>query len=173
LNLACDKLLHLGRGLGAKILVELLEVETDGIQRMGNWNLGVYDNSYSGKIPLKPIQKLASGFTNLYYLGRSEVEPPANLLRMIPIGGWCYDALAPAVKENIEDHYTAFEVLKFFCDLNKITLQDAAAPVALNPERRNHMFYPISVFQLDSFIVSFCGWLTCCFLVSLSPPFLL
>jgi hypothetical protein len=72
---------------------------------------------------------------------------------MTPMGGWCYDALQ-TVKSNIEGHCTACEVLKSFYNVNQITLPDAAAMVALHPERRNHMFYQMPVFQLDSFRAS-------------------
>ena len=52
---------HLGRQLGAKIL-EMLEIESEEIRRLGNWNPSQQDSSYSTKLPMKPIRRLA-GFT--------------------------------------------------------------------------------------------------------------
>jgi hypothetical protein len=67
LNLVCDKLLHLGRELGGKIL-ELPEVETDGIKRMGNWNLVVFDtfeaNSEASGVYKSTISWLFRGGTS-------------------------------------------------------------------------------------------------------------
>jgi hypothetical protein len=75
------------------------------------------------------------------------------------MGGWCQHALQ-TVKSNIEG-VTAqggWEVLKLFCDLKEIALQDAAVMGMLHPERRNHMLCQMPVFQSDSFRTS-AGWL--------------
>jgi Centromere DNA-binding protein complex CBF3 subunit, domain 2 len=93
LGLACNKLLHLGRNLGAKIL-DLLEEFKEEKRQMGQWSPDVVDNSYSSKLPMRPIRKLA-GYTSttpMYYNKQTVVEPSEELLWMAPIGRWCYDA---------------------------------------------------------------------------------
>jgi Centromere DNA-binding protein complex CBF3 subunit, domain 2 len=65
LGLPMNKLLHIGRNIGAKIL-ELLEEEDEAIRKMGQWNPSVFDNSYSAKLPIGPMQKLAG------YQGKSQ-----------------------------------------------------------------------------------------------------
>jgi hypothetical protein len=152
LGLSCDKLLHLGRGLGAKLL-ELLYEEIEEIKRMGCWGMSIYDNSYSGKIPLGPITKLA-GCSNLYQLVRGNVEVPDELLRETPMGAWCYDALEEVKESGATGHTTANQVLLFFCRLNRICIQDAAAMVVLHPERKVHCMYTMPCFLGTAFQVS-------------------
>ena len=155
LSLSCDKLLHLGRGLGAKLL-ELLNEEIEEIRRMGWWNMGVYDNSYSGKIPLGPIMKLA-GCCNLYQLVRGNVDVPVSLLRATPMGSWCYDAFEELKESSAGEgggsHTTAYQVLLFFCAINLICIQDAAAMVVLHPDRRAHCLFSMPCFLGDEFKV--------------------
>ncbi len=62
LNIMCNKILHLGRNVGTRIL-ELLEEEAEEIRRMGQWNPNMRDHHYSSKLPMGPIRKLA-GFHN-------------------------------------------------------------------------------------------------------------
>jgi Centromere DNA-binding protein complex CBF3 subunit, domain 2 len=83
-----EKLCHLGRKLGVKIL-DLLEEESPEIQRMGNWNPSMMDKSYSSKLPMGPIRKLAgySGNSKMYFNTRTTVEPCDDLLALTPIGG--------------------------------------------------------------------------------------
>ena len=156
LQIICDKLLHLGRNLGSKIL-DLLEEEMEAIRRMGQWNPTVFDNSYSSKIPLGPIRKLAgyTGGCKIYFNTRSTVKPDDVLLRATPIGEWVYQAY-DFVSEAATDgkHQTALHVLRFFTELNEIFLQDTAAMFAMYPERKEHnMFNELSVFAMPEFAV--------------------
>jgi len=57
-HLTCATVLHLGRNMGAKML-DLLKAEGNEIRRMGQWNPSLFDNSYSSKLPMGPIRKLA------------------------------------------------------------------------------------------------------------------
>jgi Centromere DNA-binding protein complex CBF3 subunit, domain 2 len=80
LKMAICKLLHLGRNVGAKLL-ELMEEEDEAIRRMGQWNPSIFDNSYSVKLPMSPIRKLA-GYGNgngLYFNTRTQVFPSDEL----------------------------------------------------------------------------------------------
>ena len=154
LKISCRFLCHLGRKLGARIL-ELLEEESSGIQRMGQWNPSIFDASYSARLPIGPMRKLA-GYTSdgkMYYNPRTKVVPDDELLRMTPIGRWCYDAL-DAVMELTTDgeNQTTISTLKFFCAINTIFLQDAAAMMILHPERKEHpLFDELAVFAAPQF----------------------
>jgi Centromere DNA-binding protein complex CBF3 subunit, domain 2/Transcriptional activator of glycolytic enzymes len=154
LNIACNKLLHLGRNLGSRIL-EMLQEESEEIRRMGQWNPSMQDNCYSSKLPMGPIRKLAGYHSNsrCYFNTRTEVMPDENLLRMCPIGKWSYDALQKVIEKDDGSHQTAVHALKFFCHLNIVFLQDAAAMMCLRPERANHpMFEGMPfLFRSDAF----------------------
>jgi Centromere DNA-binding protein complex CBF3 subunit, domain 2 len=154
LKLAICKLLHLGRNLGAKIL-ELMEEEDEAIRRMGNWNPSIFDNSYSTKLPMSPIRKLA-GFADgnsLYFNTRTTVMPSDELRRMTPFGKWCYDAYAGVIERDTSK-YTVLGFLKFVCEINDVLLQDAAATMVLYPERCDHPIFEIEVFKSTEFQVS-------------------
>lgn len=152
LKLALCKLLHLGRNIGAKLL-ELMEEEDDAIRRMGQWNPSVCDNSYSVKLPMGPIRKLA-GFgdgNSLCFNTRTVVLPSDELRRMTPFGSWCYDAFTGVVMKD-QSKTTALGFLKFMCELNDVLLQDAAAIMVLHPERADHsLFRDMEVFRSPEF----------------------
>jgi hypothetical protein len=161
LHLSSEKILHLGRKLGPKIL-ELLNENSEEIRRMGNWNPSIFDKCYSNKLPQGPIKKLAGfyGSNDRYYLPRSLVHPPEQLLKATPIGTWVYDRLAGIrnvhVKSKKAKHQTAWHSLCFFRELNKIYLQDAAAMTILHPDRKEQMmFRNIGIFTTDEW-TSFC-----------------
>jgi len=154
LGVPYNKLLHLGRNLGAKML-DLLEELKDEKRSMGQWAPDVIDNSYSSKLPMRPIRKLA-GYTSQqapYHNPRSMVEPSMALLRQTPMGSWCYDAyesVCEATRSAMgNNHQTALQVLKFFCYVNKVLVQDAAAMLILYPDRSKN-----SVFQVLPFLAS-------------------
>jgi len=154
LNLPCDKLLHLGRELGSKLL-DLLEEETKEIKRMGQWSDGAWERAHSSKLPLAPIRKVA-GFSKMCFNTRTSIEPPEELLRATPIGAWARDALAAVTEHNMETGKcpAAIAFLQFMCHLNRIFLQDAAATVALHPVRETHpLFGELPVFQEEAWEV--------------------
>jgi Centromere DNA-binding protein complex CBF3 subunit, domain 2 len=156
LNLNLNKVLHLGRNLGSKYL-ELLEAESSEIRKMGQWADGVQDTSYSAKLPMGPIRKLAGffGHTKMYFNTRTDVQPPKELLLQTPIGKWVYD-IYDEITEVAEPgkHMTAICMLRFFIEINKIFMQDAAAIIALYPERADHaLFKEMPCFVSDEFEV--------------------
>lgn len=160
-----NKKLHLGRNIGAKCL-ELLEEEKDAIKALGNWSNGMFENSYSAKLPIGPIRKLA-GFhssNKMYFNTRTSVEPTVELLQKGPFA-FCYavydDALklhnaAVSSKPAQKGHPTALETLKFFHQLNKFFIQDAAAMAVQSPDRVNGhpLFNELPVLQSEEFEVS-------------------
>lgn len=133
---------HLGRQLGAKIL-EMLEVESEEIRRLGNWNPSMQDACYSTKLPMKPIRRLAGYTTSggIYYNKRTVVEVPESLQRDTPIGHWVFDALEKVKSANAigGKHYTAQNFLEFLVELNIVFLQDIAVMCIEHPDRvRSH-----------------------------------
>jgi hypothetical protein len=158
LGIAAIHLVHLGRNLGPKLL-EMLEEESDAIRQLGNWNPSMQDSCYSTKLPMRPIRKLA-GFVQangMHYNPRTMVEVPEELARLTPIGGWAIDAftnIEAAVSEQGLPKFTAYNVLKFLVELNRVFLQDAAAIMVNHPERVSHPLFRLEVFQTDEFLVS-------------------
>lgn len=113
LMIHCPKLLHLGRNLGAKLL-ELLEEDMEEIRRMGQWNPSMFDRSYSSKIPLGPIRKLAGYHSNnkFYFNTRTTVTPDDCLLQSTPIGKWVYIAYRGVLEASVDGgNATACHVL--------------------------------------------------------------
>ena len=161
LQLSCNKLLHLGRGLGAKIL-DFLEEGKEEKRSMGQWSPDVVDNSYSSKLPMGPMRKLAGyhGSTPMYYNTRTVVEPSQELLRSTPIGRFCYNVCSfvgekALASKKVGEHLTALNFLKFLCEINKVFLQDAAAMIIADPEREKHRLYrDLEVLSLPEFQVS-------------------
>jgi Centromere DNA-binding protein complex CBF3 subunit, domain 2/Transcriptional activator of glycolytic enzymes len=156
LKVPCNKLLHLGRNMGARIL-EMLQEEAEEIRRMGQWNPSTQDNCYSSKLPMGPIRKLAGYHSNnkCYFNTRATIMPDDKLLRMCPIGKWSYDALDGVIQNDDEGtKQTALHVLKFMCDLNAVFLQDAAAMMCLHPERSDHVMFESmpSLFRSKEFL---------------------
>ena len=154
-----NKILHLGRNLGSKYL-ELLEAESSEINRMGQWAEGMQQKCYSAKLPMEPIRKLAGFFgkTKIYFNTRTVVEPPDEVLLKTPIGKWVYrvyEGLTEACEPG--KCMTAICFLRFFIEINRIFVQDAAAMIALFPERADHaLFNEMTCFQCNEFKVSEC-----------------
>lgn len=150
---------HLGRQLGAKIL-EMLEVESEEIRRLGNWNPSMQDACYSTKLPMKPIRRLAGYTTSggIYYNKRTVVEVPQSLQQATPIGHWVFDALGNVRAANFAggQHYTAQNFLEFLVELNIVFLQDMAALCIEHPERlHNHKaLEQLTVLRSADFAVS-------------------
>jgi hypothetical protein len=140
---------------------------------MGNWNPSVFDNSYSAKLPMGPMRKLAGyhGNHKLYYDTRTVVEPPECLLRSTPISEWVYDLHAQLIEDpRINDQPTAMFVVNFFMQMNRVFIQDMTAMAVIHPERTEHAVYKeFPVFnstQWDASVRRSHYWvqlLACCF----------
>jgi len=121
---------------------------------MGQWSDGIWEGSHSSKLPFSPykswldmhsiqsfisIRALLLNQKHLYCTTHSSVNG-------------CTLAGVTEAASNTGKHSTALQVLRFFAELNKIYLQDAAAMIALTPSRANHpMFKDIIVFRTDEF----------------------
>lgn len=138
LHMIVSHLAHLGRTLGAKIL-EMLEVESDEIRRLGNWNPSIQDASYSTKLPMKPIRRLAGFATGngLHYNKRTVVQPSQELQQMTPIGKWVFSGLQQVYEANTQGagKYTAQNFLEFMKEINIVFLQDMAVIANEHPAR--------------------------------------
>lgn len=149
---------HLGRQLGAKIL-EMLEIESEEIRRLGNWNPSMQDACYSTKLPMKPIRRLA-GFTTaggIYYNQRTVVVVPLSLQQETPMGKWVFNALNKVKAANMAGAqlYTAQNFLEFLVELNIIFLQDTAALFVEYPGRiqQHKGLEQVAVLKSDQFMV--------------------
>mgnify|MGYP002784412878 CR=1 FL=1 len=149
---------HLGRQLGAKIL-EMLEVESEEIRRLGNWNPSMQDSCYSTKLPMKPIRRLA-GFTTsggMYYNPRTAVTVPTSLQQATPIGRWVFNAMnqVKTMNSNGGQLYTAQNFLEFLTELNIVFLQDMATMMIEHPSRlTNHKgFEQLHILRSNDFMV--------------------
>lgn len=163
LGLPFQKLKHLGRGLGTKIL-EADDVHAEYIRQLGNWNLNATDTSYSAKLPMQPIRN-AAGFVQgngLYCNPRTILEVPEELLRISPLGDPFMDAheriklqVAMSLSRKEKPKFTSLAFLNFIRELNIVFFQDAAAMIAKHPDRRHHPLYQIPCLNSPIFQVRF------------------
>jgi hypothetical protein len=151
LGLPYQKLKHLGRGLGTKIL-EADDVHAEYIRQLGNWNLNATDTSYSSKLLMQPIQN-AAGFVQgngLFCNPRTVLEVPMELLQNSPLGDPFLDAheriklqVSMSLSRKEKPKFTSLAFLNFMRELNIVLFQDAAAMIALHPDRGNHPLYQL------------------------------
>ena len=161
LGLPHQKLKHLGRGLGTKIL-EADDVQAEYIRQLANWNLNCTDTSYSAKLPMQPIRN-AAGFVQgngLYCNPRTAVEVPEELLRESPLGKPFMDShklireqVALSDQRREPARYTSLAFLNFMRELNKVFFQDAAALLIKHPERKHHPLFQIPCLASPQFQV--------------------
>jgi hypothetical protein len=161
LGLPHQKLKHLGRGLGTKIL-EADDVNSEYIRQLGNWNLNCTDTSYSAKLPMQAIRN-AAGFVQgngLYCNPRTILEVPNELLSISPLGGIFMDAhdmikarIRASSRTKEPPQFTALAFLNFIGELNKVFFQDTAAMLVKHPERRHHPLYQLPCLVTQQFQV--------------------
>jgi hypothetical protein len=148
---------HLGRTIGPKIL-ELLEEEAEAIRVLGNWDPKIQETSYSTKLPLGPMRKIAGWIAaqGMYYNPRSQEWPSIPLMKKTPYG-FSFDAYAgvmAAITNHGDGSYTALCFLKLMMNCAKVFLQDAAAMIIKFPERASHPMYSMDCFQGEDWMVS-------------------
>jgi len=162
LGLPHQKLKHLGRGLGTKIL-EADDVEAEWIRQLGNWNMNAMDSAYSTKLPMLAIRN-AAGFVSgngLYCNPRTALEVPEDLLLESPLGN-PFVAAHERIKEQVRQsiarketaRFTSLAFLNFMTELNKVFYQDAAAMIVKHPDRRAHPLYQLPCLDTPRFRVS-------------------
>jgi len=165
LGISCLDILHLGRKLGTKI-GELFEAEQGALKNLGNWNLDIFDSAYSNKLPMNAIRTLAGTNPECYYVSRTAVDVPMELLVKTPMGSWCYAARDAVIEMGDRSKVTAKQTLMFFCELNKVFVQDAAAMMIKESEKRSShaLFEYVPCFASEEFevrlIVLLCFFLT-------------
>lgn len=162
LGLPHQKLKHLGRGLGTKIL-EADDVHAEYIRQLGNWNLNCTDTSYSAKLPMQAIRNAAGVVqgNGLYCNPRTILEVPEDLLSLSPLAGifmQAHEVIKTQVRNSVAKKetptFTALAFLNFMRELNKVFFQDAAAMLVKYPERRHHPLYQIPCLVSSQFQVS-------------------
>jgi len=151
LGLPHQKLKHLGRGLGTKIL-EADDVHAEYIRQLGNWNLNATDTSYSAKLPMQAIRSAAGYVTGngLYCNPRTVLEVPDSLLHQSPLGNPFLDAheriklsIRLSIQRKETPCQTSLAFLNFMKELNVVFFQDAAAMLVKHPDRIHHQIYQI------------------------------
>lgn len=155
LGIASKKFMHLGRNLGPKLL-ELKEVSPEDIKQLGNWNPSMQEKHYSTKIPMVPI-RAAAGFDvadGMHYNPRTILDPPVSLVMQTPFAFAMnlIDYVKCEIEEGAEK-YTAYHFLLLMHDLAVILLQDAAAMLVLDPDRKEHPLFDLQVFKSLEFKV--------------------
>jgi len=122
---------------------------------MGQWADGVWDKACSSKLPFGPMRKLAGclNSSKFCFNTKTMAEPPECLLRLTPMGEWVCDAHAAVQEEAIRTgkHQKTLQVLCFFCQLNVVFPQDAAATLALCAERSCHPVFELPAFSAVEF----------------------
>ena len=162
LGLPHQKLKHLGRGLGTKML-EIDDASPEHVRQLGNWNLNATDTAYSAKLPMQPIRN-AAGFVQgcgLYCNPRTGLEVPFDLLIESPLGKPFIDAhelikiqVSRSMAMKQEAKHTSLFFLNFMTELNKVFFQDAAAMLAKHPDRQNHPLFQLPCLTSPQFQVS-------------------
>jgi Centromere DNA-binding protein complex CBF3 subunit, domain 2 len=153
LGLPTNKLLHLGRGLGPKVL-ELLQIQQEDISRRGNWDPRIQEKCYSTCLPMAAIRGAAGYESNngMNWNPRSRVDVnDSTLRRATPFGPLeaAYEFIAvhnrnPANNKN--KAIMAERFLKCMTCFNTVFLQDAAAMLILHPERADHALFTLACF---------------------------
>ena len=156
LNVPSNHFVHLGRTLGPK-LMEMLQMSSDEIRLLGNWEPKIQETSYSTKLPMKAIRAMG-GFElaqGMHYNPRTVVVDGLEILKKKTPFSWVTTCLAGVETAALEGtcKYTALCFLKIMDDLNTVLIQDAAAMIIKFPERKNHPLFNIPVFKTPEFKV--------------------
>ena len=154
--------MHLGRVLGSANL-QYKEIDDDLIRQLGNWSVTIRDLCYSTKLPIAAM-RAAADFPDGFFCPRSQVIPPEELANKI--FSFVEEQLA-RVNAAIDGHHNGCDrsgvylgaakcFLEMLVRLRTIILQDAAAMIALHPERQSHALFNSfpSIFRSAEFIVS-------------------
>ena len=122
---------HLGRILGPKKL-ELLELDSEEIRTLGNWDPKQQETAYSTKVPMKVLRAMV-GFEKekgggMHYNPRSAVPVPDVLTHAV--FPWLDGSLQRLIEYetvNKKAKPTARQFLKHLILMRKVVIQDAAA----------------------------------------------
>ena len=139
LNIPSKHWVHLGRGLGSKIL-ELCETEREEIQVLGNWDPKIQDTVYLGKMLMPAIQNIADFVVanRMYFNPRTIVDVSNQLILLTP---FAFVVKAHSKMENYlsqrdsRQTYTAYNFLLTVKELARVFIQDAAVMALQYPNR--------------------------------------
>ena len=155
LRLPTTKILHLGRNAGTKQM-DCDKVDEGEVQKMGQWNQSIYDQSYSSKLPMMAIRSLA-GYPKesaSYCNARTTVFPSEQLLLSLPLGFSIPMLEALEEEDTDSSHTTAAHTLNWMKHLCVVFLQDAAAMSIECPDRMSCMLFKLPIFQTEAYAVS-------------------
>ena len=143
---------HFGRSC-APVLLEFAEVMTSFIKELGNWDMNVFERSYSSKMGW-PALRAAAGFPQEkgnYYLPRQHIKPDDKLVRMvfpnIQRSRFAFESLPRDRQLKLA---TARSFLDVMDHLSVVFLQDACALLQY-PDRREHVLFKDPLFFTPEF----------------------
>lgn len=172
LRLPTNKILHLGRNLGTEHL-DCDEADEGEIQRMGQWNQSICDQSHSSKLPVTAIRALA-GFPkeNLSHSNVcTTVEPSEAPLMTLPLG-FSFPALDTVEAEDVNaEMMTACGCLCWMQFLCRVFLQDAAAMAVLHPKRTKCCIHDLAALQSEDLEARLIAFGDLCFFCSVPIKF--
>lgn len=153
LGIASKHWLHLGRGMGPKLL-EISETQREEIRCLGNWDPKIQETTYSSKLPMRAIRNMA-GYVmadGMYFNKRTTVEVPMELIRKTPFA-FCLGVLDQLREMVNRGHkcYTALLFMEVMLEMAKILVQDAAALLIQSESRRRHPVFNLEVFRGNDF----------------------
>jgi hypothetical protein len=126
LQIVADHKIHIGRAAG-EINAELNELDGAQIKVLGNWNVGVMEDRYSTKLPLKPLRAMGGHGQEKghFFIFRAGIEPSEELQsKVFP---FVDEELLKkmTVRSDGTIHATAVGFLRLLKRLRCILLQDA------------------------------------------------
>lgn len=154
LNFISGKLIHFGRKFGS-YYPQLDGVPATETCTLGNWAcmVGVvFQKHYSAKVPFSAMRSCAGCGKDVgrYYLARSEIKPPQELLEQV----WpCIERAKQALlaTEGNARFVTAHRFINAMDHLRVVLLQDAAYFITQEPDRAKHVIFTDPLFHTAEF----------------------
>jgi len=155
LGLPTDFLLHLGRKVGA-VELELKELDVFLLKILGNWNQSMFDKAHSAKIPLEALRVAADFLDGVFFCPRVSCRTATLDAIEETFWTWVELSLACIEQEHVSSRgevklFTAFAWLSCMKKLKSILVQDSAFMLEFHPERANHPFFKLPLFNTDLF----------------------
>lgn len=150
--------IHFGRSVKPTQL-ELEELEHSLIKVLGNWNVDVYEDRYSAKMPLKAM-RVAAGYDperGSHYIPRAQIKPPTGLSNQVFPGLAIAEQKLAAYEQATANaprsravvaKKTARAFIRLLKNLSQVVLQDAAIMIHAG---RKHAVFSLPVFQSQEF----------------------
>ena len=120
---------------------------------LGNWDATTQEMRYSGKMVFPGLRVMAGySLDKDHHLVRGRVEPPDSLKKQLfPWVDEELDKLDAHFQRQGEAKATAKGFLTVLKNQRRIILQDLAAMVVKDGDRRDHFVFKLPVFQSEGF----------------------